>query len=263
MELIRTIKEVTQFSFLLQQTVVREIRVRYKQTVVGLLWAILQPLFYTLIFFFIFAAYRQGMSQKEHFAILFFSTSFWTFFSNSISFATTSISGHPALVTKVYFPRLVFPLSFVTVSLIDLAINLSISLILYLVLIGTWPSLYALLLATLAVLTLVIFTASLAILIAGLNVFYRDFRYLIPLGLQFLMFMTPVIYTMDQVPNATIAKVLHFNPLTTIMESIQGMLLGQAIPTQRLLLIFAITLVMTELSLRLFRKFNTKMADLI
>jgi len=266
MEIIKTYLEIKKFKFLLQQTVIREIRVRYKQTYIGILWAILQPLAFSCIFYFLFSYIKGGLNSKEHFIILFFSTSLWTFFSNSVSFATNSISGHPSLITKVYFPRIIFPMSFVAVSLIDLSINLLLATVLHVILLNQIPNMLNFVYVIPAIAFIIILTLNCAVLLSGLNVFYRDFKYLVPISLQLLMFITPVMYTMNSNIGENIKSIIIYNPLTPLFDIFQKSIINIPVITEdiiRLLVVGLITILFFEFNLRFFKKLNSKMADII
>lgn len=263
METFKTISELIKFKFLLQQTVVREIRVRYKQTFIGILWAVLQPLVFSCLFFLLFKIFKGNLTSKEHFVILYVSTSLWSFFSNSVTFATNSISNHPSLITKVYFPRIVFPLSFVAVNLIDLMINLVISAMLFIFLIQTTPDITTFLFVVPSLLFIILFACSCAVLFAGLNVFYRDFKYLVPIGLQIGMFATPVMYTLDMPFAQKFIKIIIFNPLSSFFDTFQKFLAGGSISTTPFLLSSLAVIIFFELALKIFEKFNSKMADVV
>lgn len=261
MELLRTLSTLRGFKFLLQQAIVREIRVRYKQTILGALWALIQPMIFAMLFFAIFGIFRGAMEGPQYFSHLYFLTSLWTFFSNAVSLGTNSIVGHPGLVTKIKFPREVFPLSFVAVSVLDLAISLGLASLL-LAWSGCSLSLLELLWIGFAILLLLPLTAFVATLLAGLNVFYRDFKYLTPVFVQLLLFSTPVMYTLHHVaPRA--AAILRWNPLTPIFDTV-GRCLRHEHPDPLALGGSAIFIIaFGEISCRLFTRMNQRMADVI
>lgn len=252
---------MSRYGFLLQQTVVREIRVRYKQTAIGALWAICQPLIFSILFFAIFKFYRGTLGSSRHFAILFFLTSMWTFFSNAVVMGTNSIVGHPGLITKIRFPREVFPLSFVAVGLVDLAISLGVSFILLMVS-GYAPELRELAWVAFALLLLTLLSIFVSLALSGLNIYYRDFRYLVPVLVQIFFFGTPVIYALSDLDQRA-GAILRWNPLTPIFDTVDRCLRHEPVCPELLLWDAVFILFLGEMACRVFRRLNLKMADVI
>ena len=197
----------------------REFLIRYKQTVIGVLWAILQPLSLMLLFTFIFGVVLQT-TQKNYPYVLFFYAGVlpWTFFSGAANFSVTSLSGNFNLVTKIYFPREIIPLSGVAINFIDYLVGFMVYVILLLFyqVPLTWNFLWIVPLLAM----LVIYTTSISLLLAALNVYYRDVKLASTFLLQFLFFATPVIYSIDSVDNRW-KMLLFLNPLTFIVENMR------------------------------------------
>lgn len=197
----------------------REFLIRYKQTAIGVLWAILQPVSLMLLFSFIFGVVLQ-MTQKNYPYTLFYFAGVlpWTFFSGATNFAVTSLSHNFNLVTKIYFPREIIPLSGVAINFIDYIIGLAVYffLLLFYRIPITWNFLWLFPLMAL----LVVYTTSVSLLLAALNVYYRDVKLASTFLLQFLFFATPVIYSVDAVDNRW-KLLLFLNPLTFIVENMR------------------------------------------
>lgn len=197
----------------------REFLIRYKQTVIGVLWAVLQPLSLMLLFTFIFGVVLQT-TQKNYPYVLFFYAGVlpWTFFSGAANFSVTSLSGNFNLVTKIYFPREIIPLSGVAINFIDYLVGFMVYVILLLFyqVPLTWNFLWIVPLLAM----LVIYTTSISLLLAALNVYYRDVKLASTFLLQFLFFATPVIYSIDSVDNSW-KMLLFLNPLTFIVENMR------------------------------------------
>jgi len=197
----------------------REFLIRYKQTAIGVLWAILQPVSLMLLFTFIFGVVLQTAQKNYPYTLFYFAGVLpWTFFAGSTNFAVTSLSGNFNLVTKIYFPREIIPLSGVAINFIDYLIGLTVYLLmlaLYRIPL-TWNFLW--LLPLLAM--LIIYTTSVSLLLAALNVYYRDVKLATTFLIQFLFFATPVIYSIDAVDNRWKA-LLFINPLTFIIENMR------------------------------------------
>lgn len=197
----------------------REFLIRYKQTFIGVLWAVLQPVSLMLLFTFIFGVVLQTTHKNYPYVLFFYAGVLpWTFFSGSTNFAVTSLSGNFNLVTKIYFPREIIPLSGVAINFIDYLIGLFVFFILlvfYRVQI-TWNFLWLIPL----LIMLIIYTTSISLFLAALNVYYRDVKLASTFLLQFLFFATPVIYSVDTVDNRW-KLLLFLNPLTFIVENMR------------------------------------------
>ncbi len=197
----------------------REFLIRYKQTFIGVLWAVLQPVSLMLLFTFIFGVVLHTTHKNYPYVLFFYAGVLpWTFFSGSTNFAVTSLSGNFNLVTKIYFPREIIPLSGVAINFIDYLIGLFVFFILlvfYRVQI-TWNFLWLIPL----LIMLIIYTTSISLFLAALNVYYRDVKLASTFLLQFLFFATPVIYSVDTVDNRW-KLLLFLNPLTFIVENMR------------------------------------------
>lgn len=197
----------------------REFLIRYKQTFIGVLWAVLQPVSLMLLFTFIFGVVLQTTHKNYPYVLFFYAGVLpWTFFSGSTNFAVTSLSGNFNLVTKIYFPREIIPLSGVAINFIDYIIGLFVFLMLlvfYRVQI-TWNFLWLIPL----LIMLITYTTSISLFLAALNVYYRDVKLASTFLLQFLFFATPVIYSVDTVDNRW-KLLLFLNPLTFIVENMR------------------------------------------
>lgn len=212
-------KRLYLFKDLLLVFIWREFLIRYKQTAIGVLWAILQPVSLMLLFTFIFGVVLQTTHKSYPFTLFYFAGVLpWTFFAGSTNFAVTSLSGNFNLVTKIYFPREIIPISGIAINFIDYLIGLAVYLLLlfcYDVPL-TWNFLWLLPLLVM----LVLYTTSISLLLAALNVYYRDVKLASTFLLQFLFFATPVIYSIDAVDNRW-KYLLFLNPLTFIVENMR------------------------------------------
>lgn len=213
------IKRLYSYKDLLLVFVWREFLIRYKQTSIGVLWAILQPISLMLLFTFIFGVVLRTAHKDYPYTLFYFAGVLpWTFFSGSANFAVTSLSGNFNLVTKIYFPREIIPLSGVAINFIDYLIGLVVYLVLLLAyqVPLTWQILWLLPLLAL----LIVYTTSVSLLLAALNVYYRDVKLATTFLIQFLFFATPVIYSIDAVDNRW-KYLLFLNPLTFIVENMR------------------------------------------
>src|SRR5438132_434872 len=204
----------------------RDVKVRYKQTLLGAAWAILQPLLTMLIFTLLFGKLAGIKSDGIPYPIFAYAgLLIWTFFANAVTNSGNSLVGSANLITKIYFPRMIIPGAAVAAGLVDFAIAFVILIVLmiYYRLAVTWTILMLPLLIVLT--TLVALGAGLWL--SALNVKYRDIRYALPFLIQLWMFASPVIYPLDMVP-AKWRWVLMLNPLSGIIENFRAALFGNA-----------------------------------
>ncbi len=206
----------------------RDIQVRYKQTVLGILWAVIQPFSQMIVFTLLFA--KNGFSTDGVIPpVFYFSGSIcWMLFANSLTTAGTSLTSNQNLITKVYFPRLVMPIAACVTGLVDFAISF-----LLLIVLMAWyhivPTLTVLLLPAFVALAML---ASLAIglWLSALNVQYRNVRYVINFVVQFWFFVTPVIYPSSIVKVHWKRIILGINPMSGVVEGFRWCLFGRPAP---------------------------------
>jgi lipopolysaccharide transport system permease protein len=221
------IRELWHYRDLLYFLTWRDISVRYKQTVLGFLWAILQP-FLTMAVFAIFLGRLAGMPSDgvPYPVFSYLGLLPWTYFSSAVTRAGTSVVGNAHLLTRVYFPRVLVPLSATLSALVDFAIA---SLVLggLMAWYGIVPARTAVLLLPLAALTALAATG-IGMWLAALNVRYRDVQYAIPFLMQLWMFATPVVYPTSLVP-AGWQPLFALNPMTGIIDAYRAAVLGTAL----------------------------------
>ena len=197
----------------------RDIKVKYKQTLLGFLWAVLQPLFMALLFTFFLGkaitSYTTLPMPYELFALS--GLVIWGIFSSGVSNAGNSMVSNANIIRKIYFPRLIIPLSSVLVGLFDFLMALVV-LIVYALARQAPVSATAFIYIPLAGVLACIAAFGAGTLLAALNVKYRDFRYLIPFLMQFLLFVSPVIYPINISSSPLIKNILQFNPMSAPLE---------------------------------------------
>jgi len=254
-------KELIHFRELLYFLAWRDVKVRYKQTVLGVAWAVLQPLITMAIFTIIFGRFAGLPSGDLPYPVFVFAGLIpWTFFSTSIGFAGTSLIGQQHLLTKIYFPRLFVPTAVVCAYLVDLAITL----VLYACILAAHrivPSWQVMFLPLLICLTLVL-TLGLGYTLAALTVLYRDIRYLIPFGLQVLLYLSPVIYPVDMLPGRY-RWILSLNPMCGIIEGYRWSILGTPFNPASMVLAVATSLGLFVFGLFFFRRIERRFADIV
>lgn len=241
----------------------RDIAVRYKQTVIGVAWAIIRPLLTMIVFTVVFGRLAGLPSEGDApYAILVYAAMLpWQFFANALSESSNSLISNAQMITKIYFPRLAIPLAAVMVSFVDFLISFAI-LIVLMVWYQTWPTLR---LFALAPLILLAFSAALGagLWMASLNVKYRDFRYVIPFIVQFGLYLSPVGFSSSIVPEQW-RFVYSLNPMVGVIDGFRWAILGSAevyLPT--FLLSIGLTIALLVSGLWYFRKVERTFADVI
>lgn len=240
--------------------VLRDVKVRYKQTVLGVLWAALQPLLTMAIFTVIFGRFAKIPSEGLPYAVFVFAGLLpWTFFSNAVTQASQSLVNQQALLTKIYLPRLFVPGAAIGGGLIDLGIS-GVVFLGIMLLYGVMPGW-----GFLAVPLLVVLTAAAALgaglSLAALTVTYRDFRYVVPFMIQSWMYVSPVIYPVSVVPPQW-QWLLALNPMAGIIDAFRSALLGLPWNFTTLGVSTASALVFLVYGLFYFRKAERRFADI-
>jgi lipopolysaccharide transport system permease protein len=240
----------------------RDVKVRYKQAALGAAWAIIQPLFAMLIFTFFFGRLASMPSDGIPYSLFCFCALVpWTYFSGTLGQAGNSLVSNTNLITKVYFPRVLLPAASAVSGLLDFAIG-SAFLVVMMAYYGVKPG-WTLMLWPIAVLNMVICTLGVSMFFAGLNVRYRDVKYVIPFLIQLGLFVTPVIYPASFVP-ARFRLLLALNPLSGIIEMFRTSLFPQRHLDLRLLAISQVTTVLLfAIGAVYFRKSERTFADII
>ncbi|MGA2315993.1 MAG: ABC transporter permease [Thermodesulfobacteriota bacterium] len=223
------IQELIQYRHLLYMLTWRDIKIKYKQSVMGFLWAIFMPMMIVAAGIMVKKAFSM-LSGKPMDLTQLASVSVksipWAFFVSSIRFATNSLVGNINLVTKIYFPREVFPLTSVAANFFDFAVA-SILLIIILAIAGIGASVYLLWLPVLLII-LILLTTWVGMLLACANLFFRDVKYIVEVILTFGIFFTPVFYEVEMFGKW--APVLLSNPVGSILESINSVVVLQRPP---------------------------------
>ena len=239
----------------------RDVKVRYKQTALGVAWAIIQPLFTMLIFTLFFGRLAGVPSDNIPYPVFAYAGLLpWTFFANAISNSGNSLVGSANLITKVYFPRMIIPAAAVTAGLVDLGISflVLVPLMIYYGIHVTWTAL---------MFPVVVFMTALLALgvgmwLSALNVKYRDVRFALPFIVQLWMFVSPVIYPASFLP-ARFRWLLSLNPMTGIIEGYRSSLFGRPFNWSALAVSAAIILAMLAYSSYAFHRMEKEFADII
>lgn len=219
--------EQIEYRELLLRMTARDLIVRYKQAVMGFGWAVFMPIVNTLMFTVIFTRVADLKTDTPYPLFAYTGLLFWNFFASSLRFAMISLSGNATLVTKIYFPREIFPFSAILVCLVDLAVGATVLvglLIYYHV-----PFTAALLFLPVLLLIQIAFTAGIALVVAMANLFLRDVKYVFEMVLTVWMFATSVVYPAEMV-GGMLGSALKLNPMTPIIEGYRDVILRGHLP---------------------------------
>jgi lipopolysaccharide transport system permease protein len=240
----------------------RDVKVRYKQTLLGVAWAILQPLLTMLIFTLLFGRLAGIKSDGIPYPIFAYAgLLIWTFFANAVTNSGNSLVGSANLITKIYFPRIIIPGAAVGAGLVDLGIAflIQIGLMLYYHVTIT----RAIVMVPLLVLLATLLALGVGMWLSALNVKYRDIRYAIPFLIQLWMFASPIIYP-ESMLQGKMRYILRLNPLTGIVENFRVALFGHSnFHWQSLGISAAITLFILIYSAYSFRRMERSFADIV
>jgi lipopolysaccharide transport system permease protein len=252
--------ELWRYRELLFFLVWRDVKVRYKQTVLGIAWAVIQPVLSMLIFTVVFGHLVKVDSEGFPYPVFVYAGLLpWTFFSASVSIVGLSLVNNQAMLTKIYFPRIFVPTSGVGAGLLDLALGFAVyAPILWWYGVGLRAE--ALLVLPFVVLT-VLATLGSGYLLAALTVAYRDFRYVISFMLQTMMYVSPVVYPVGIVPER-FHWLLALNPMTGIIDGYRSAILGKPWKLDLLATSAVATLALFVFAVYYFRRVERRFADI-
>jgi lipopolysaccharide transport system permease protein len=260
--LIANLTKLAQYKDLIWTLSVHRIKVRYKQSVLGVLWAILQPISMMLIFTFIFSFIAKMPSEGLPYAVFAYTALLpWNYFSTGVSNATNSLVSHAQFVTKVYFPREILPLTYIVAALFDFGVAS--------ILLGCLMVYYHIPLSINAfyaipiILVLTCFALAVSFLFSATQVRFRDIGVAVPLLLQVWLFATPVIYPLSAVP-ARWRPFYVLNPMVGVIENFRQVMLTGAAPESRSLLLSAVlSVILLVVSYLYFKLSEATMADFV
>ncbi|MBS3793248.1 ABC transporter permease [Candidatus Bipolaricaulota bacterium] len=239
----------------------RDVKVRYKQTVLGFLWAFLQPFLKMVVFSVVFGGMAKLDSEGFPYPIFLYAGLLpWQFFANSLSRSGQSIVSQSNLIKKVYFPRLIVPMSSVGAALVDFGIS-------FLILIGMMfyyqmiPGIQMIMVLPLILITIAT-ALGIGILISALNSAYRDFRYVIPYLIKIWLFLTPVIYSSKIVPSR-FRWIISINPMTGIVDAYRSAILGKPFEWESIAISLGVSFVLFVIGLIYFKKVEKYFADIL
>jgi lipopolysaccharide transport system permease protein len=240
----------------------RDIKVRYKQAVLGIAWAILQPLLTMLIFTVIFGILLKTPSQNIPYPLFSLTALLpWTLFATALQRSSVSLVGNANLITKIYFPRLAIPLSSVIAALVDFLVS-------FVVLLGVmiyyhyWPGwniFWLPLLVLLALLT----ALSVGLWLSALNVQYRDIQHMVPFIIQVWLYASPIVYPIETIPEGIWRWLYGLNPMVGVIQGFRWALVGGDPPDATMLISVGMVLVLLVSGLFYFRRMEKTFADIV
>src|SRR5881227_506937 len=254
------LREVWAYRELLYFFVWRDVKIRYKQTAIGVLWVVLQPVLNMLVFTLFFGRLAKLPSDGLPYPVFYFAALVpWTYFSYALQMTTNVVVDNQRLITKVYFPRLILPISAALSGLVDFAIGFVV-LAIFTLAYGIRPTVAALWLP--ALLALAFFTAlGVGLWLSALNALYRDVRYVIPFLIQFWMFASPVAYPSSIVP-ARWRWLYGLNPMAGVIDGFRWAITGRGEPPGLVLLVSASAVILVLLGgVFFFNRMETTVAD--
>ncbi|MCS7297474.1 MAG: ABC transporter permease [Bacteroidia bacterium] len=255
------LKELWDYRELIISLVEREIKVRYKQTLIGVLWVVIQPLATMTIFTLFFGRLAKIPSGELPYPIFALSgVILWSYFASALSGASHSLVEHKPLLSKIYFPRLALPLSAVCVGVVDFGINL-ILLITLMIGYGVTPH-FTLIFAPIFLVLTMLTALSVGLWLAALNAFYRDVRYVIPFLIQLWMFASPVVYPSSIVPERW-QWVFALNPMVGLIEGFRWCISGHGALPSLMLFSMGVILILLIGGIAYFRHIERTLADWI
>jgi lipopolysaccharide transport system permease protein len=262
LDLLRELRGLWEYRDLLYTLTVHRIKVRYKQSFLGLGWAILQPLSLMLIYTVIFSVIAKVPSENVPYAVFAYAALLpWTFFSSSLTSATQGLVSHSQLVTKVYFAREILPLTYVGAALFDFVIASSLLIALF-IYYGITITSYALLALPILIILAALATAF-GLFLSAIQVRFRDIGVAMPLLLQIWIFATPVVYPLSAVPKR-FRGFYEFNPTVGVIENFRRVVLQGVAPDSYSLAISAIAAaILLPLAYLYFKRVEATMADII
>lgn len=255
--------EMWQYRDLLYFLVRRDVSIRYKQTLLGVAWALIQPALMMVVFTLFFSRMAGVPAGGIPYPLFAYAGLLpWTMFSAALTNASNSVVGSERLITKIYFPRIFIPLASVGAAVVDFLVGFILLLIL-LACFGVTPH-WGMLMIPVIVALVAILATGLGVLLAALNVAYRDVRYVVPFLIQVGMFATPSIYMKVKYDSSPLMSVLCLvNPLTTLVDTFRSAVTGGAIAWSHLGLAASISIACLCLGALYFRRVEADFADIV
>jgi|SRR5579884_756947 len=256
------LRELWHYKELFYFFALRDVKLRYRQTVLGALWVVIQPFFTMVVFSLLFGGIVKVPTEGIPYPIFYFAALLpWTYFSTTLSLSGNSLIGNSNLLTKVYFPRIILPVTPALVGLVDFAIGLLVlvGMMIYYQVTPTWK----LMLWPVLAIPLMLLAFGFGTLLSALNVKYRDVKIVIPFLLQLLLFGTPIIYPISAVPDR-FRWLISLNPLTGLIDAFRTICLpGRPLDWSTLGISLGLTSGLVLISVIYFNKTEEYFSDIV
>ena len=252
------IRELIQYKEFLKTSVKKDIRGKYKGSFLGVLWSFINPLLSALIYAIVFPFILKN-SQPHYVTFIVIGILPWTFYTTVISQGTFSIIGNSSIIKKVYFPRQILPISAATSGLVNFLISLPIALI-FAIISGIGVS-WHLIFLPIIILVQYILTLGIIFITSAINVYVRDFEYVVTFITNLLFYITPILYTSDILPK-DVGWILNINPMTSIVQGYRDILYYQRIPDfQSIFIVLGVGVVILFIGIKIFSKLQRRFAE--
>ena len=241
----------------------RDVKVKYKQATLGILWVLIQPLAMMFVFTLVFSRGLNMPSDGIAYPIFVLSgLLIWNIFSNGLQNSANSIVTNSNIIKKIYFPRLIIPVAAVGTALIDFFVTLFLFLLI--IIFGNTPFDFLKFLCyfPIALLLTLFTTLGLGTWLAAWNVKYRDFQYVLPFAIQFLLFVNPVIYSPNILGNSWLKSLFLLNPIATAIRLLRASFNKEYLPAHEIFIAFGISFLFCLIGIIVFRRMETYFADL-
>jgi len=255
-------KELWRYRELVYFLTWRDIKVRYKQAVLGVAWAILQPLLTMVIFSVIFGSLLGTPSEGIPYPLFSLTALLpWQLFASALQRSSISLVGNSNLITKVYFPRLAIPLASVFASLVDFLVSF-IVLIGVMIYFGYWPGWNFFLLIPMVLLT-ILTALSVGLWLSAMNVQYRDIQHMVPFIIQAWMYASPIVYPIETIPEGLWRWLYGLNPMVGVIQGFRWVIVGGNPPDLTMLISFGAVILLLVSGLYYFRRMEKTFADIV
>lgn len=240
----------------------RDVKVRYKQSLLGILWVVIQPLTAMVVFTVIFGQFAKLPSEGVPYAVFTYAALLpWQLFSSAVTRSASSVLSSSSIFTKVYFPRLILPIAAIFANVVDFGISLIVFFGL-LAIFKVWPG-WPLLFLPVFVLLTIATTLAFGIWFAALNVRYRDVTYVVPYLVQLSLFLSPVAYSANLVPHGVWRVIYSLNPLAGLIQGFRWCLIRGPAPDSMLLISVVMVAVLLVTGIYYFRRVEKTFADVV
>ena len=255
-------KEIFEYKDLLYFLILKDIKARYAQSVIGVGWAIIQPLFFMLVFTVIFGKLAKIDSEGVPYQIFSFTALVpWTFFSNAMTDSANSLSGNMALITNIYIPRILIPITATIGKFIDFFIAFLI-LIILLLFYSYFPD-QKIILIFMYIFLMFISAFAFGLILGTMSIQYRDIRYALPFGIQLFMYASPVAYSTNMIPEKY-HIIYALNPMVTVIEGFRNIFLNTGnITVEMILVSFLVSFLCLMVGIIYFSKTERIFADVV